>query len=45
MRAPWNVRVREGRGYFTAEVRIKGRWYDAGTAPTWFQALLQGVFA
>jgi hypothetical protein len=42
---PWNVRVREGRGWFVAEVRIKGRWLDAGTGKTWFEAFLMGLVA
>ena len=24
--------------YYRTEVRIKGRWYDAGTSPSWLEA-------
>lgn len=56
MNWPWNVRV-TGRhnsligwqiakpDYYRVEVRIKGRWYDAGTAKTWFEAYLMGLVA
>lgn len=56
MNWPWNVRVtaRQARlffsplapsDYFTVEVRIKGKWYDAGTGKTWFEAFLMGLVA
>jgi hypothetical protein len=45
MMLPWNVRVREGRNCYCAEVRIKGKWFDAGTGKTWFEAFLMGWWA
>ena len=57
MNFPWNVRVTgcsthygDARNflppdYYTIEVRIKGKWYDAGTAKTWLEAFLMGVVA
>jgi hypothetical protein len=50
--APWNVRVsRIGRpgsllhDWFKAEVRIGGRWFDAGVARTKWKAFWMGVLA
>ncbi len=45
MHWPWNVRVREVRGCFCAETRIKGVWLDSGSAPTWLEAFLMGLVA
>lgn len=55
MVAPWNVRVTPRTlsaaplvplpDFFAVEVRIRGRWLDAGTAPTWLEAFLMGLVA
>ena len=56
MFAPWNVRVSpvtlctakylvQSPDYFKVEVRIKGKWFDAGTGKTWFEAFLMGLAA
>lgn len=31
--------------YYTVEIRISGKWYDAGTGKTWFEAFLMGLVA
>lgn len=31
--------------YYTAEVRIGGKWFDAGTAKTWWGAWFMGLVA
>jgi hypothetical protein len=31
--------------YYIAEVRIRGRWYDAGTGKTWLETFLMGLVA
>ena len=57
MRMPWNVRVTgiqmlagELAGaarwdYYRVEVRIGGRWFDAGTAKSWWMAFVMGLTA
>jgi hypothetical protein len=53
MAAPWNIRVTpvstDGRilaaDYHWVEVRKKGKWQDAGTSKTWFEAFLMGLIA
>ena len=31
--------------YYRAEVRIDGKWYEAGTGETWLEAFLLGLTA
>jgi hypothetical protein len=57
MTAPWNIRVKPLRiswrsrqafsrpDAYKAEVRLKGKWYEAGVGDTWWAAFRMGLVA